>query len=136
MAAAVTESYGDLTSNADVLDLLEGCNLTAGDLAEIGAGLGTPEEAVKMGIATSMKNIGLSDEQANCVADAYVKKYGTDIAPSQNASTVSDLFDELRRLAQRRQPRRLTADLASPGLRRAGQSWPGRRVISASGSPS
>ena len=94
VAAAVTESYGDLTSNADVLDLLEGCNLTAGDLAEIGSGFGTPEEAIKKGIVTSMKNIGLDDEQANCVADAYVKKFGTDIAPSQDSTPINGLFED------------------------------------------
>jgi hypothetical protein len=87
-------SGGDPTNTSDVMDIVNECDIPISELAKIGENAGGDmESGMKFGLETSLKNAGLTEEQASCVADAYVEEFGTDIAASQDASQMAPILE-------------------------------------------
>lgn len=77
-----------------MMDAVNQCDIPMSKLSELGQGTdGTLEGGFKRGFALSLKQQGLTQKQADCVADAYVKEYGTDIGPARDASKVQPLLE-------------------------------------------
>ncbi|MFN8017834.1 MAG: hypothetical protein U0P45_06895 [Acidimicrobiales bacterium] len=84
---------GDTTDAGAIMDIVNECDIPMSKLSQIGSGTdGTFEGGFKRGIVISLKQAGLSEEQATCVADAYVEKFGTDLTASRNANQMRPLL--------------------------------------------
>lgn len=90
-------SMMDETGNFDtarIMDAVNQCDIPMSRLGEIGANAGgSLEDGMKFGLETSLRNQGLSDTDASCVADAYVAEFGTDPSGVQDPSTLNGLFE-------------------------------------------
>ena len=86
---------GDSTSleGGAVMDVINQCDIPMSKIAQLGGGAdGTLESGFKKGVVISLKQAGLTEEQATCVADAYVEKFGTDPTAARNANQMRPLL--------------------------------------------
>lgn len=87
---------GDITDMSDsgpIMEAVNACDISMAELAEIGlAGDGTPEGSFKVGLETAFEEAGMTAEQASCVADGYVEKYGTDAGAASDPQKMIALF--------------------------------------------
>jgi hypothetical protein len=72
------------TSTPDItamMDVINDCDIAMDRLMDIqgNMGDGTAEGALKESLAAGFKTNGMTDEQATCVADAFVDEYGIDV---------------------------------------------------------
>lgn len=79
--------------NGDIMDVVNDCDISMETLADLGSGAGSMEDGMKLGLSTSLQNAGLSEEDADCVADAYISEYGTDISAAQDPDKLAPLLD-------------------------------------------
>lgn len=83
------------TSSPDVMDIINDCNIsmdTLNQLGESAGGDGTLEDGMRFGLETSLKQAGLTDEQASCMADAYIEEYGTDASAATDPAKLQPLM--------------------------------------------
>ncbi|QXC62155.1 hypothetical protein KSP35_04920 [Aquihabitans sp. G128] len=94
LGEAIARDYGDV-DQAKVLDLISSCGISTSDLARIAGEMGatTPADGAKAGLTASLESQGLSEEDATCVADAFVAEHGVDITAAQDPAVVKDLLE-------------------------------------------
>ncbi len=56
-------------------------------------GDGTTEGALKESLATGFKASGMTDEEANCVADGFIQEYGVDVEAMLDADKMGPIAD-------------------------------------------
>jgi hypothetical protein len=87
---------GDITDMSDsgpIMDAVNACDISMAELAELGlSGDGTPEGSFKIGLETAFEEAGMTADQASCVADGYVEKYGTDASAASDPQKMIALF--------------------------------------------
>ena len=89
----IIDGGGDAMDTSAIMDVVNDCDIPMSKLSQIGSGTdGTFEAGFKKGIIISLKQAGLTEEQASCVADAYVEKFGTDMTASRNANQMRPLL--------------------------------------------
>jgi hypothetical protein len=84
------------TEAPDVMDIINECDISMDTLSKLGqdaGGDGTLEDGMRYGLESSFKNQGLSEEQASCLADAFIEEFGTD-------STAMNDIEQLRPLME------------------------------------
>jgi hypothetical protein len=78
-----------------LMDVLNECDISLSRMTELGGGTGgTGEDGFKAGIEASLRAQGLTPDQASCVADAYVERYGTDPTRGSDPEAVAPLLDD------------------------------------------
>lgn len=97
LAGAMGGLLGDSGATPDqgsLMDAVNQCDIPMSKLAEIGRGTdGTLEGGFKRGFVLSLEQSGLTEKQATCVADGYIKAYGTDVSAATDTSKMSPLFE-------------------------------------------
>jgi CRISPR/Cas system type I-B associated protein Csh2 (Cas7 group RAMP superfamily) len=84
----------DPTDTASIMDLINECDIPISKLNELGANTdGSMEGGFKLGLQSSLEQQGLTEEQAQCVADGYVEQFGTDVSASQDPQKMVPLFE-------------------------------------------
>lgn len=78
------------------MDALNECGLDAERLLEFSEELGgtSMEDGMKAGIEASLGNLGLTDEQAACVADSFIDEFGTDTGSMGDPSQFEQFFEQ------------------------------------------
>jgi hypothetical protein len=78
-----------------LMDVLNTCDISMSRMMELGEGTdGTLEGGFKAGIAASLRAQGLTADQATCVADAYVERYGTDPTLGADPDAMAPLLED------------------------------------------
>ncbi len=78
-----------------MMDVINGCDIPMDRLMEIqgGMGDGTTDGAMKESLKTGFKASGMTDEEASCVADAFIEKYGLDAAAMMDADKLASIAE-------------------------------------------
>lgn len=76
------------------MDLINECDIPMSRLMELGEQLGggDPEVALRESLAAGFRASGLTDEQASCVADAFIEEFGMDSSAAADPSALEGLF--------------------------------------------
>lgn len=98
LAEGLVGTMSDPTDTTDmngIMDVVNDCDIDPARLGEIGEGLGggSMEDGMKAGMEASFRNMGLTDDEASCLADAYIDEYGTDVGPAQDSDKLLPLLD-------------------------------------------
>lgn len=82
----------DITAS---MDAVNECGIDAERLLEFGEELGggSMEDGVKAGMEASLRNAGLTDEQAACVADSFIDEFGADTGSLGDPSQLDQFFE-------------------------------------------
>lgn len=96
LAEGLAGSIGGVGSTPDVsamMDIVNECDIPIDRLMEIqgGMGDGTPEGALKESLQAGFKVSGMTDEEASCVADAFIEKYGVDVEAMTDADKMASI---------------------------------------------
>lgn len=76
------------------MDLINECDISISELLELGGQTdGTLEGGFVFGLKTSLENQGLSEDEAQCVAEAYLEEYGPDPSAGQDPAALAPLFE-------------------------------------------
>lgn len=85
----------DASDTGNIMDIVNECDISMDKLMDIGKGAGgSITEGMKLGLSTSLENAGLSEEQATCVADAYIAEYGADASAAQDPEKLQPLMEQ------------------------------------------
>ena len=84
----------DPTDTTQMMDLINECDISMTRLMDITESLGGGDmnETMKNSLAAGLRASGLTDEQADCVAGAYVDTYGTDTSKASDPTALLGLF--------------------------------------------
>ncbi|MEZ5137715.1 MAG: hypothetical protein R2702_01185 [Acidimicrobiales bacterium] len=86
---------GDATA---MMDLINQCDISMSRLMELGGGIagedGDPGDAMRNSLAAGFRASGLTDDQADCVADAFVDEFGADASAAGDPSAMAGLFED------------------------------------------
>ena len=97
LARGIVEYGGTLdpTDSGQMMDIVNECDIPISELNQLGKdqGLTSMEDGVKFGLEASLKDLGLTDEEASCVADAFVEEYGTDVSAGQDLDKMRPIFE-------------------------------------------
>ena len=79
-----------------MMDVINECDIPMDRLMEIqgGMGDGTTEGALKESLETGFKASGMTDEQASCVADGFISKYGVDVEAMLDAEKMGPIAED------------------------------------------
>lgn len=79
-----------------MMDVINQCDIPMDRLMDIQGdmGDGTPEGALKESFAAGLKAQGMSEEDATCVADAFVDEYGVDPEAMMDPSKLGPIADQ------------------------------------------
>jgi hypothetical protein len=92
---AMGEGSFDIADQTATMDLINECDITMSELLELGGQTdGTLEGGFVLGLKTSLENQGLSEDEATCVAEAYLDEYGPDPSAGQDPSVLAPLFED------------------------------------------
>jgi hypothetical protein len=85
----------DPTDTSSMMDVINQCDISVSELNNLSAdkGLDSMEDGLRFGLEASLKNAGLTDKQAKCVADALIDKYGTDVSSFQDPNAMRPLLE-------------------------------------------
>ncbi|QXC62156.1 hypothetical protein KSP35_04925 [Aquihabitans sp. G128] len=84
-----TEAPDDTTTTAPEDETTTTADKGSDSTVTIPSGM---EETFKTQLESGFKAAGLTDEQAKCLADSYVKEFGTDVGSSSDYTKMLDLF--------------------------------------------
>lgn len=91
---AMGEESFDIADQTATMDLINECDISMSELLELGGQTdGTLEGGFVLGLKTSLENQGLSEDEAQCVAEAYLDEYGTDPTAGQDPAALAPLFE-------------------------------------------
>jgi hypothetical protein len=83
----------DPSDPAALMDVINQCDIPMSRLMELGGGMsGDPEEAFETSMAAGLRSSGLSDDEADCVAAAYVDEFGMDPSGSSDPEALLPMF--------------------------------------------
>ena len=98
LAKAIAGADGaiDPTDTSALMDIVNQCDIPISELNELGQdeGLDSMEDGIKFGLEATLKDAGLTEEQAACVADGFVEQFGTDVTSSQDPDTMRQFFED------------------------------------------
>ncbi len=99
LAEGMAGTMGDPTSPAevgDIMDVINQCDIPISRFMEIqdDMGGGSPDDAMKESMKAGFENIGMTEEQADCVAGAFLDTYGADIASMQDPQKLQPLLED------------------------------------------
>lgn len=79
-----------------MMDMLNQCDISMSRMMDVTEGLGggDPEETMRESLKAGFIATGLSEEEASCVADAFVEEFGTDAASASDPSVLMGLFGD------------------------------------------
>ena len=87
----------DPSDAAAMMDLINQCDISMSRLMELTSNLGGEdgdlEETMRNSLAAGFRASGMTDEQADCAAAAYVEEFGTDPSSSSDPSAMLDVFE-------------------------------------------
>lgn len=86
----------DPSDTSALMDMINECDIPMSRLTEITGNLGgtDPDEAYKNSFAAGLKASGLSDSEADCVAEAFVEEFGVDPSKAADLSALTSLFTQ------------------------------------------
>lgn len=91
---AMGEESFDIADQTATMDLINECDISMSELLELGGQTdGTLEGGFVLGLKTSLENQGLTEEEAQCVAEAYLDEYGPDPSVGQDPAALAPLFE-------------------------------------------
>jgi len=84
----------DPSDTGAMMDVMSQCDIPLSRLTEITGELGdgSAEDTMRASLAAGLRASGLTDEQASCVADAFVAEFGADASSAGDPSVLTDLF--------------------------------------------
>lgn len=95
VGAAAGEGQMDPTDTGALMDIVNECDIDMSEIADLGSdnGLDSMEDGLKFGMEKSLEAEGLTKKEAECVAGAFVDKYGTDMSAMQDPTKVAPLME-------------------------------------------
>lgn len=95
IAAGAGEGEVDPTDTGAMMDIVNECDIDMSEIANLGSenGLDSMEDGLKFGLESSLEQSGLTKEEAECVADAFVDQYGSDVSVMQDQDKVTALME-------------------------------------------
>jgi hypothetical protein len=83
-----------------IMDIINECDISMSRLMELGEGAldgdgeMDPDALMRDSLAAGFRGSGLSDEEADCVADAFVEEFGADMSAASDPSALQGLFTQ------------------------------------------
>ena len=79
-----------------MMDMLNQCDISMSRMMDVTQALGDgdPEETMRQSLKAGFVASGLTDEEATCVADAFVDEFGVDAASASDPSVLMGLFED------------------------------------------
>lgn len=95
VAAGAGEGTIDPNDAGAMMDIVNECDIDMSDIAALGSenGLNSMEDGLKFGLESSLEAEGLTKDEAECVASAFVDQYGTDVSAMQDREKVRGLME-------------------------------------------
>lgn len=95
IAGGATEGTFDPSDTGAVMDIINECDISIGELNDLGSdsGITSMEDGLKFGLESSLEASGLTEEEAACVASDFVDQYGSDMTVMQDQEKVSALLE-------------------------------------------
>lgn len=76
-----------------LMDIMNQCDIPMSRLMDIGGEMGDdPEAVMQQSLAAGFRAAGLTDEQADCAAAAFVDEFGTDPSSAGDPTVLQSLF--------------------------------------------
>lgn len=93
---AAGEGGSTTTDMNAIMDIVNQCDIPMSRFTDIQQNLGggSTSEVFEKSLATGFQNMGLTDQQAECVAKAYVDEFGTDTSSSSDPGAMQQLFEQ------------------------------------------
>lgn len=95
LANGMMANGGSTTDMSAIMDVVNQCDIPVSRFSDIQKNLGggSTAEIFKKSLVAGFSNMGLTKKQADCVADAYVEKFGTSPGASSDTSSMMGLFE-------------------------------------------
>ncbi|HRW39458.1 MAG: hypothetical protein KDB04_00930 [Acidimicrobiales bacterium] len=81
-----------------LMDLINQCDIPMSRLMELGGDImgedADPGDAMRNSLAAGFRASGMSDEQADCVADGFIDEFGADASAAGDPSAMAGLFED------------------------------------------
>jgi len=96
LAGTIDPSAGTTPDVSGMMDILNQCDIPIDRLMDIqgNMGDGTPEGALKESLAAGFKANGMSQKDADCVASAFIDKYGVDVQAMSDPDKMLPLAEQ------------------------------------------
>lgn len=98
LAEGMAGAMGDPTAPAevgDIMDVINQCDIPMSRFSEIQGNMGgSTDDAMKESMKAGFENIGMTEEQADCVAGEFLDTYGADIASMQDPEKLQPLLED------------------------------------------
>lgn len=93
--AGATDGTIDLSDAGAMMDIVNQCDIDMGDLNSFSSdnGITSLEDGMEFGMRSSLEASGLTEEEAACVASAYVDEFGTDVSAMQDPAKLRPLLE-------------------------------------------
>ena len=93
MASGAGQGSPDMSS---IMDIVNECDIPLSRFTDIQENLGggSTTDVFEKSLATGFSNMGMTEEQASCVAKAYVDEFGTDTSSSSDPAAMQKLFQQ------------------------------------------
>ena len=91
-------SSGDPTDISAIMDVVNQCDIPMSRFSDIQENLGggSTSDMFKASLETGFSAMGMTDEQASCVAAAYLDSFGTSPAPGQDPDQMAPIFEQCK----------------------------------------
>lgn len=93
--AGLLDGAGTMPDTGSMMDVVNGCDIDASRLGEINrAFTDDPQAALRTGLVAGFTSQGLTEDQATCLADAFLDAYGADVTAAADPDKLLPLLEQ------------------------------------------